>query len=351
MPLKKTPIGRRDLLTAAAALPAFFSPAHAQLAWSKATPDLIAAARQEGKVSHYTSDDLALATKLAKAFEEKYPGVKLQLERTGSERVYQRVSQEYASNVHVADVVTSADVSFIVAWKQQGMLTQYVPEEVMSWPADARDKDGFYTLENFTLVVMGYNTRLVKPEDAPKTWTDLLDPKWRGKMAKGHPGYSGTIMNGTYALANLLGWEYFEKLGKQNVLQGQSAGDPPLRVAQGERAVMADAAESVVFRIQQQGAPLEIVYPTEGVPVVPVGMAMMKTPQNPNAARLLLHFLASREAQQIITDTGGRSFHPEVKPQAHWRPLSWMKLIFNDPVALARDAESVKKRYTQYFGT
>jgi iron(III) transport system substrate-binding protein len=348
---KKNRIGRRHLLAAGAALPTLFATARAQPAASRITPELLVAARQEGNVSHYTSDDLALATKLAKAFEEKYPGIKMQLERTGSERVYQRVSQEYASNIHQADVVTSADLGFIVAWKQQGMLTQYVPEETASWSADARDKDGFYTLENFTLVVMGYNTRLLKPADAPKTWTDLLDPKWRGKMVKGHPGYSGTIMNGTYALSNLLGWEYFEKLAKQNIMQVQSAGDPPLRAAQGERALMADAAESVVFRVQQQGAPLAIIYPTEGVPVVPIGVAIMKTPKNPNAARLLIHFLTSREGQQIITDTGGRSFHPQVKPQAHWEPLAAMKLIFNDPAALARDAESVKKRYTQIFGT
>jgi len=315
------------------------------------TPTLIAAAIKEGKVSHYTSDDLVQATAMAKAFEAKYPGIKFQLERTGAERVYQRVMQEYAANVHVADVVSSADLSFIVAWKGQGLLTRYLPEEAMGGPAEARDRDGFYLTDNFTLVVPGYNTRQVSAEQAPKTWMELLDPKWKGKMAKGHPGYSGTIMNGTYALANALGWDYFEKLGKQGVMQLQSAGDPPQRVAQGERAVMADCSENTAIRLIGNGAPLGIVYPPEGIPVVPIGTAIMAKPANPNAARLLVHFLSSREGQQLRAEYGSRTFHPDVTMSAGRKPTAAMKLLFNDPVALARDAEMVKKQYTRYFGT
>lgn len=350
----RTHISRRLFLagaSAGASVAAMPVSLRAQPAPQKLTPELIEAARKEGKVSHYTSDDLVQATAMAKLFEAKYPGIKFQLERTGAERVYQRIMQEYASKVYVADVVSSADLSFIVAWKGQGLLTQYLPEEALFGPPDARDKDGFFLSESFTLVVPGYNTRILKPEEAPKTWADLLDPKWKGKMAKGHPGYSGTIMNGTYALANALGWAYFEKLGKQGVMQLQSAGDPPQRVAQGERAVMADAAESVAIRVMNQGGPLELIYPPEGVPVVPIGTAIMAKPANPNAARLLLHFLSTREAQQLRADYGSRTFHPDVKMSAGRKPTNEMKLLFNDPAALSRDSEMVKKRYTQYFGT
>ena len=344
-------ITRRALLTTAAATALPLPLRAAAPTPAKITPELLEAARKEGKVSHYTSDDLVQATAMAKAFEAKYPGIKFQLERTGAERVYQRIMQEYASKVYVADVISSADLSFVVAWKGQGMLTQYLPEEALFGPPEARDPDGFYLSENFTLVVPGFNHRMLKPEDAPKTWADLLDPKWKGKMAKGHPGYSGTIMNGTYALANALGWEYFEKMGKQGVMQLQSAGDPPQRVAQGERPIMADCSENVAIRVMNQGGPLTLIYPPEGIPVVPIGTAIMAKPANPNAARLLLHFLASREAQQLRADYGSRTFHPEVKMAATRKPTSEMKLLFNDPLALSRDAEMVKKRYTQYFGT
>jgi iron(III) transport system substrate-binding protein len=86
--------------------------------------------------------------------------------------------------------------------------------------------------------VIGYNTNLVAREDAPKSYADLLDPKWRGKLVKGHPGYSGAILTTTFLLVRELGWPYFEKLAQQKVMQVQSAADLPKKVAIGERAVI-----------------------------------------------------------------------------------------------------------------
>ena len=101
-------------------------------------------------------------------------------------------------------------------------------------------------------VAIAYNTDLVKKEDAPKGFRDLLDPKWMGKMVKAHPGYSGAIMTATFAMARDLGWEYFEKLAKQKVMQVQSAVDPPKKIALGERAVMADGGDYNVIAAQDQ---------------------------------------------------------------------------------------------------
>ena len=111
-----------------------------------------------------------------------------------------------------------------------------------------------------------YNTNLVKKEDAPKSFADLLDPKWAGKMVKAHPAYSGTIMNATFQIARDLGWDYFEKLAKQSVMQVQSATDTPKKIALGERAVMVDGAGYLVIRYKEAGQPVEIVYPQEGTP-------------------------------------------------------------------------------------
>ena len=93
----------------------------------------------------------------------------------------------------------------------------------------------------------------MKAEDAPKSFADLLDPKWIGKIVKAHPGYSGTIMTATYQIARDLGWEYFEKLAKQKIMQVQSATDPPKKLALGERAVMADGNEYNVLPAQGEG--------------------------------------------------------------------------------------------------
>ena len=115
---------------------------------------------------------------------------------------------------------------------------------------------------------IAYNTKLVKPEDAPKSYADLLDPKWAGKMVKGHPAYSGTIMTATFQLVRELGWEYLEKLSKQRVMQVQSSTDPPKKLALGERAVMADGNEYGVVLLKEAGQPVEPVYPTEGTPTI-----------------------------------------------------------------------------------
>ena len=166
--------------------------ARAQPAPSTITDELIAAAKKEGKVSHYTSDDLTVATNIGKMFEAKYPGITFQLERSGAERNYQRISQEYASAIHAVDVISTSDLSHLTTWKKSNLILRYQVAEAAAWAANARDPDGFYTKQFFTLMVPGYNTRLVKPEDAPKSWTDLLDPKWKGKIVSWSPGDQGT---------------------------------------------------------------------------------------------------------------------------------------------------------------
>ena len=310
---------------------------------------LIDAAKKEGRIAWYTADDLVLATKAAKIFEGKY-GITVQLERSGAERIYQRIGQEYGSNVSAVDVATTSDLGHCVTWKASGWLAPFVPAETAHWPRDAIAADGTYIVDKFTLVITGYNSRLVTAAEAPKSWMDLLDPKWKGKLVKAHPGYSGAITNATFALSQLLGWEFFERLAKQGVMQVQSATDPPQRAAQGERAVMADAAEVTALRLIGNGAPLVLVYPTEGVPVVAVGSVLMQKAPRPSAARLFLHYLASPECQQINLDHGARSFDTKVPEPSGWAPLAKIKLLHNDPVALASAAEAVKKRYSQIFG-
>ena len=94
------------------------------------TPALIEAAKKEGQVIYYTSIDLPVAEKLAKAFEAKYPGIAVRVERTGAERVFQRIGQEYSSNIHAVDVVNSSDAAHFIVWKRDGILAPYVPEDV-----------------------------------------------------------------------------------------------------------------------------------------------------------------------------------------------------------------------------
>src|SRR3982074_1797643 len=198
------------------------------------TPALIEAARKEGQVSYYTSTDLPVAEKVAKAFEAKYSGITVRVERTGAERVFQRIGQEYSSNIHAVDVVNSSDAAHFIVWKRDGILAPFVPEDVAKYyPPEHKDVDGQFASFRVWLSIIAYNTSLVKPEEAPKSFADLLDPKWKGKIVKAHPGYSGTIMTATYQMQRDLGWIWFEQLAKQNILQGQSSADPPEKPGSG----------------------------------------------------------------------------------------------------------------------
>jgi iron(III) transport system substrate-binding protein len=317
-----------------------------------ATPQLVAAAQKEGKVVWYSATDVQVAEKLARAFEAKYPGIKVQVERSGAERLFQRINQEYGSKIYNVDVIETSDAVHFVHFKKQGWLQPAVPSEVAKhWPKEYKDADGNYAAYRAHLSVIAYNTKLVPKEQAPKSHADLLDPKWQGKLVKAHPGYSGTIMTGTQALSQSpLGWSYFEKLAKQKVMQVQSSTEPPKKLAQGERPVMADGNEYNVFVLKESGVPIEPVYATEGTPIVIGNAALLKNAPNPNAARLFYHYMFTREAQQSNSDVGGlRSFHPEVKEKAGRTPLSQIKLLNSDPTQL--DPDTIKKKYEEYFGT
>ena len=106
-----------------------------------------------------------------------------------------------------------------------------MPEEAAKhFPADQVDGDGTYATMCAWICAIGYNTRLVKPEEAPKGFVDLVDPRWKGRLVKGHPGYSGMITTVTFLMVREFGWSYFEKLAQQRVLQLQSASDPPKKL-------------------------------------------------------------------------------------------------------------------------
>ena len=353
--MKRRNLSRRDMLKSSAALAlgaVFASPARAAAPPPEAiTPQLIEAAKKEGKVVLYSSMDLPVGEKLGKAFETQYPGVAVQIERSGSERLFQRVAQEYASNIHAADVINSSDASHFIPWKKDGWLAPFVSEDIAKYfPAEYRDPDGMFATSRIWLSSIAYNTKLVKPEDAPKNFADLLDPKWAGKMVKAHPAYSGTIMTATFQMIRELGWEYFEKLSKQRVMQVQSSTDPPKKLALGERAVMADGNEYGVVLLKEAGQPVEPVYPTEGTPTISGPTGIFASAPHPDAARLFQAWLHTRETQQFFIDfTAQYSVHAQVQSKPGRRKISDIKLMKEDAAGVERMTEEIKTRYAKLF--
>ncbi|MEI9805154.1 MAG: extracellular solute-binding protein [Pseudolabrys sp.] len=348
-------LSRRDVLigSSALAMGAAFSTRVMSAAppATAITPELIATAKKEGKVVWYTSVDLPLAEKVAKAFEAKFPGVAVRVERSGAERVFQRIGQENASNIHACDVVNSSDAAHSIVWKKQNLLEAFVPEDVAKfYPAEHKDVDGQYASFRVWVSIIAYNTDLVKKDDAPKSFADLLEPKWKGKIVKAHPGYSGTIMTATFQMARDLGWPYFEKLAAQNVMQVQSSADPPKRLALGERAVMADGNEYNIFEISEKGGPVAPIYATEGSPLIVGPTAVFKAAPNPNAAKLFTAYSFTAECQQLIIDVGGlRSVHSQTKDKPGRTPFKDIKVMKDDPAGVEAASDEIKQKYSKIF--
>jgi len=309
------------------------------------------AARKEGKVVWYTSLALSTAEKVAKLFEAKFAGVKVEVQRTGSQRILQRVMQELGANIKNVDVIHTSDAGHYVLLKDKKLLMAYTPAGAERFPPGFKDRDGFHYGLRATVNVIAYNTKAVSASDAPKTWKDLLAPRWKGKLVTAHPGYSGVIATHVLALSHLLGWDFFKALGQQSVMIVQSAVDPAGVVASGERPVAVDGGDYTFYQSKKAGNPVEVVYPKEGVPLVVSPTAIAAFAPHPNAAKLFTDFTFSREVQQVLADTEGLyTGHPDVTYPSDKPKLSELKLLTVDPAELEKRGEEIKRRFVEFFG-
>ena len=312
---------------------------------------LLQAARKEGKVVWYTSLALPSSTAIAHFFEQKYQGISVEVHRTGSQRVLQRVMQEATAGIKNVDLIHTSDAGHFELLKEKTLLLKYTPQGVGAFPDGFKDKSGFYYGMRATLSVIAYNPKAVSEKDAPKTWKDLLASKWSGKEVTAHPGYSGIIMTHVLALVNVYGWDYFRDLAKNRLHIVQSANDPAGVVASGERPIGVNGAEYFYYKTLKQGNPVKIIYPKEGVPLVVSPVAIAKDAPHPNAAKLFTEFIFAKESQQLLADKEGLyTGHPEVTYPSDKPKLKELKLLPADADELERRNAEIKKRFVEYFG-
>ncbi len=306
-------------------------------------------AKKEGKVVWYSSLGLSLAQKVCDVFNKKGLGVTCELNRDGSERIFQKVMQEASANLWIADVVHTSDVSHYLDFKAKGMLAKYAPAGSERFRLEFRDRDGFYSVLRGSPYVMAINTQKVARADAPKRWKDLLDPRWKGKLVHAHPGYSGVVLTGMTGLLRAFGWDYYAALAKNNPLVVQSAEDPPMKLAGGE-AWVGVSGEYNLYRAAKKGNPIEIIFPEEGVPFVASPSAILARAPHPNAARLFTDFLFGKEAQQLLVDDGLYVPNEEVTYAKDKRPLKEMKLLPAEPEEILKRNEEIKEKFRELFG-
>jgi iron(III) transport system substrate-binding protein len=307
------------------------------------------AAKKEGKVVWYSSLGLSVAQKVCDAFNKKSLGVTCELNRDGSERIFQKVMQEAGANLFIADVVHTSDMSHFLDFKAKGMLAKHTPAGAEKFRPDFQDKDGFYTVLRGTPYVIGVNTQKVSKADTPKRWKDLLDPKWKGKLVHAHPGYSGVVTTGMTGLLGAFGWDYYATLAKNNPLVVQSAEDPPQKIAGGE-AWVGVTGEYNIYRAAKRGQPIDIVFPEEGTPFVSSANAIMAKAPHPAAARFFTDWLFGKEAQQILADDGLYVPNDEVTYPKDKRPLKDLKLLPAAPEEIHKRSEEIKDKFRELFG-
>jgi iron(III) transport system substrate-binding protein len=257
-------------------------------------------AKYEGEVVYYASMNLGEANALIAEFEKRYPSIKVKLNRSGSEKLLTKVLTETRAKKNFADVIQTVEFSMHV-FQRSGVLARYTPQANSLYPQEFKD-DGYWTTVYYNPYVVGYNTRLVPLPTVPTSYTDLLDSKWRGKM----------MMEGTKAewFAGVLqimgrerGLKYMHELARQQPVVREGHELLAQLIAAGEAALDVNIPAASVERLKEKGAPIDWVSVGES-PAVMVGIGLSAQAPHPNAGKVFLDFVLSREGQKIMQAPG-----------------------------------------------
>jgi len=349
---------RRDVLAGGSAALAFglgatLAPRAARADMTPHEKELYEAARKEGELTWYTShSDDVTAQALGRKFEQLYPGIKCNVVRTTAQVAFQRVSQELKAGAMQVDVLSSTDIGHYIYLKDKKLLEKYVPESSAKVLDIYKgyDPDGYYFVTSAGLIGMSCNTSKVKLADAPANWPGLLDAKWKDHIALGHPAFSGYVGTWVVTLRKLYGWDFFEKLAKNNPRVGRSINDTVTLLNSGESTIAGTAANNSTVESMRKGNPLSMIYPTEGSVLILAPSGIMKGVKHPNAARLFMEFLMSPEASQIWVEHFNESMRPEVSPPGGVKSAKDVKTIRPTVEEISKGIPEVIKQWRETFG-
>jgi iron(III) transport system substrate-binding protein len=326
-------------------------PAWAQMpAWEK---ELYEAAKKEGQLTVYTAHyNTEEAANLCSAFEKKYPGVKCNFVRTTAQVAYQRFQQDLKAKIPVASVFSSTDVSHYPPLKKAGHLMKYRAhnlDRMVDSLKPFNDAENYYTVTAAALMLVTYNNSVVAAKDAPKNWTDLLDPKWKGKVSIGHPAFSGYVGTWVVLMRKLYGWDYFKKLEKNAPRIGRSVNDT-VTMLNAKESWVAAGPEATTLRSHDKGNPLSIVYPTDGALLMVSPSAVPSSAPSPNAGKLYMEFLLDKEAADIQVKMHSLSVIKGITPFPGAKPVEEIKVIRPTEDEITKGIPEVKEQFRDTFG-
>ena len=313
---------------------------------------LYEAAKKEGRITWYSGLlTQPICDQIASAFTQKYPGIRVDATKTTSEVAFQRVMQDINGGKVQADVFTTTDASHMSYLAGKGKLVKFTPENDKNIVDAARshfDSKGYYTVTHVLMVALVYNTKKVKPEEAPKDWPDLADPKWKNQVAFGSPNYSGLVATWTVAMNEKLGWDYFDKLNKNNPLIGRSIDDGVAVLNSGEREV-AICSPGTAFLSISRGNPLAVNYASSFTVVDFCPSAVLAGSPSPNAAKLFMEFLTGKEHADIMVKNFEQPLRADVQPPKGAKALSELTLFMPTLDALEKEIPVIKNKWRDTF--
>lgn len=315
---------------------------------ASADPVDMAAAKAEGKVVWYTSTPVATAQKLAKLFEDQ-TGIHVELFRSGGSAVIRRFMQETDAGRPLNDVLTTSDPAASAALAQKGIFVPFKPADWAKVPDSVKDPNGAYVAQRLNMMVMYVRTDKVAPADEPKTWTDVTDPKYKGKLVMTDPSFTALQLMVVSTNSHRLGWDYYEKLRKNDTMIVPGNQQILDMVKRGERVIAVGASDSYATAARKQGHPIKTLYPSDGTFIIPSPTAVVKGSAHPNAAKAFANFMLSLPAQQMFPADGGYSARVDVAPPAGNPKLGDVKAIPIDYAQVRKEAASVKKKFAEIF--
>ena len=282
---------------------------------------------------------------VAKAF----PDMKVNWFQGGTEKVVTKITGEIKAKKIAADVLMVADPSYYLKLQDQKLLLPYKSKEEKALINDKAEDGSWYAVRVCNMII-AYNGDKLKAEDAPKNWTDLTDPKWKGKIAMPNPMLSGTAYVAVGALADKYGWEYFDKLKANGIRVEEGNSAIQNKLLTGEYAAAMILEENILKLAATKKEPLKVSYPTDGVVQVPFPIAIFNTTKNPESAKAMVDWWLSKEGQEAVVKGWMHSVRGDVKEPIGSVPtkqltdskikVDWRKLADNN----AKIKEEFRKR-------
>lgn len=298
-----------------------------------------------GKVMIYTSIYPDIIEVIKPEMKKAFPNIEVEWFQAGTEKVMAKVAGEIEAKKISADLLMVADPSYYLYLQEKGLLLQYDAPNRKAVSIN-KDKDGYWTGVRISNMIIAYNTAKVKPEEAPKSFQDLLDPKWRGKVAMPSPLLSGTAYVTAGVLSDKYGWEYFEKM-KANGLKvedGNSAIQNKLLTGEYLAAII---LEENILKMAAKGEPVKVVYPADGTIIIPSPVAIFNTSKNQEASKVVLDWLLSQQGQQVIVKGWMHSVRDDVEPPKGAPALKTFaeKAFKPDWGKLSKNNETIKEAF------